>query len=791
MNKNLDELGPKWAGQWAIDGTYTFDRSKSRAEIYSIDTPPPTASGTLHVGHVFSYTHTDIIARYQRMRGKEVFYPMGWDDNGLPTERRAQNFFNVRCDPALPYDPGFEPDGEPHVVSRQNFIELCERMTAEDEQAYEELWRRLGLSVDWSQTYTTIGTKARRAAQRAFLRALAGGEAYQAEAPTSWDTTFGTAVAQAEQIDKETPGHFHTLAFGGGLRVDTTRPELLPACVALVAHPADSRYQNLFGTRVRVPFAGHEVTVHPHRLADPEKGTGLVMVCTFGDATDVIWWRELGLDTRVIIGRDGRMTGAGELTGLTVRQARRAVVAALRESGELIGEPRQITHPVRYYENGDLPLEIVSSRQWFIKTMAHTERLLERGRELEWHPQHMRTRYENWVTGLTSDWLISRQRHFGVPFPVWYAIGEDGAVDYGRTIVPEESALPVDPAVDTAPGYAEDQRGKPGGFSGETDIMDTWATSSLSPQIVCGWEEDPDLLARTYPMDLRPQAHEIIRTWLFATLVRAQELPWKHAAISGWVLDPDRKKMGKSKGNALTPVGLLAEHGPDAARYWAASGRLGVDTAFEPAQFKVGRRLAMKLLNVGSFVLSFEDRGGRAEAPVDLALLAAVDEACRAATGALDNYEHAAALAEAERIFWSFCDDYVELVKERAYAGDPSAIATLREALSVLLRLFAPYLPFVTEEVWSWFREGSIHRAEWPAAPGGRASTVVFDLASRMIGEIRKAKSAAKLSMRAPVSAVSASGPAEMELALADVAAAGRVESMVFGRGEFEVDVRI
>ncbi|SDU65999.1 valine--tRNA ligase [Jiangella alkaliphila] len=818
----VDGLDEVWAARWERDGIYRFDRTRPRAEVYSIDTPPPTVSGSLHVGHVFSYTHTDVVARYQRMRGKAVFYPMGWDDNGLPTERRVQNHFGVRCDPSLPYEPGFEPPAgggsraakDQLPVSRRNFIELCERLTVEDERAFEQLWRRLGLSVDWSHGYQTIDATARRASQRAFLHNLARGEAYLAEAPTLWDVTFRTAVAQAELEDRERPGAYHDLVFARGdgepLLVATTRPELLPACVAVVVHPDDARYAALVGTTVRTPVFGVGVPVVAHRLADPEKGTGAAMICTFGDTTDVTWWRELALPTRPVVGRDGRVLPdvppwlddpAGraayeQLAGATVHTARQRVAELLRESGGLVGEPRPITHPVKFYEKGDRPLEIVTTRQWYIRNGGRDEELraalLERGDELQWHPAHMRVRYQNWVGGLNGDWLISRQRFFGVPIPLWYPLDESGAPVHDAPIVPAEAALPVDPSSDAPPGYTEAQRGAPGGFTGDPDVMDTWATSSLTPQIAGGWGSDDDLFARVFPMDLRPQAHEIIRTWLFASVVRAHlgnsVLPWRHAAISGWILDPDRKKMSKSAGNVVTPLDLLEQYGSDGVRYWAASGRPGADTAFDPGQMKIGRRLAMKILNVSRFVLGLGPVADAAEvtAPLDHAVLARLDLTVAAATRALDDYDHTRALEVTERFFWDFCDDYVELVKARAYgdsgdsAGAASARSTLRQALAVQLRLFAPFLPFVTEEVWSWWRDGSVHLAPWPAAEGVPAAEAeLFATASALIGAVRKAKTEAQLSLRTDVPrAVARVRPADAGPAgalLDDVRAAGRV----------------
>ena len=813
----LDGLEEKWGTRWEAEGTYRFDRSKSRGEIYSIDTPPPTVSGSLHVGHVFSYTHTDTVARYQRMRGREVFYPMGWDDNGLPTERRVQNYFGVRCDPALPYDASFEPPAKPPsppvAVSRPNFVELCVRLTVEDEKSFEELWRRLGLSVDWGMTYTTIGPEAQRASQRGFLHLLASNCAYQKVAPTLWDVDFQTAIAQAELEDRELTGAYHRIRFGGpdgtAIEIDTTRPELIPACVALVAHPEDERYKPLFGAQARTPLFGVGVPIVAHPLAEPEKGTGVAMICTFGDVTDVTWWRELNLETRTIVGRDGRIQADpppglepspawAELTGKKLEPARARTVELLRDSGDLVGDPRPITHAVKFFEKGNKPLEILSSRQWFIHTLDHQERLLERGKELRWHPPYMRARFESWVLGLNTDWLISRQRFFGVPFPLWYRLGDDGSIRYDDPIVPDESRLPIDPSTDVPDGYTPDQRDEPGGFTGEPDVMDTWATSSLTPQIAGRWADDPDLFDRVFPMDLRPQAHEIIRTWLFSTVVRSHlehgTLPWTDAAISGWVLDPDRKKMAKSKGNALTPIGLLDQYGSDAVRYWAASGRPGVDTAFDEGQMKVGRRLAIKILNASKFVLSRLGEEGEVTAPLDKAMLAGLAALVDEATTAFDGYDYARALERTESFFWSFCDDYLELVKSRAYGGQgdeaaASANRALTVSLSTMLRLFAPFLPFVTEEVWSWWKEGSVHRATWPTAEelrgpaGAGADPLVLEVASSVLGEVRKAKTVAQVSMRAEVARAVVGDTPERLGALAaaegDVRDAGRIADLV------------
>lgn len=836
----LDGIEAKWSAVWEEQGTYRFDRTRTRAEVYSIDTPPPTVSGSLHVGHVFSYTHTDCIARYQRMRGFEVFYPMGWDDNGLPTERRVQNYFGVRCDPSLPYDPGFEPPAEPDPkqqvpISRRNFVELCERLTLEDEKAFEALWRRMGLSVDWTQTYQTIDDNARRVSQLAFLRNLERGEAYQSEAPTLWDVTFRTAVAQAELEDRERPGAYHRIGFARSadpqerVFIETTRPELIAACVALVAHPDDERYTPLFGSTVRTPLFGVEVPIVAHALADPEKGSGIAMVCTFGDLTDVTWWRELDLPTRPIIGWDGRVlpetpawitTDEGReaytaIAGATSHTAKERMVERLTASGDLVGEPRPITHPVKFYEKGDRPLEIVTTRQWYITNGGREPglraRLVERGQELQWHPPHMRVRYENWVEGLNGDWLISRQRFFGVPIPLWYPLDDSGTPRHDSPIIPAADSLPIDPSSDTPPGYDEVQRGQPGGFMGDPDVMDTWATSSLSPQIAGGWERDPDLWSRVFPMDLRPQAHEIIRTWLFSSVVRAHLeddcLPWRHAAISGWILDPDRKKMAKSKGNVVTPMDLLDEYSSDALRYWAASGRPGTDTAFDIGQMKIGRRLAIKVLNASRFVLGQEgiaDVGPEAiTAPVDRALVRRLADVVAQATAALDDYNYTKALEITEAFFWAFTDDYVELVKDRAYGGQgadaaASARATLALVLRTVLRLLAPVLPFTTEEVWSWWQEGSIHRAAWPTVDelgaAGPDDLLVSDVAE-VLAQVRKAKSEAKASMRAPVARVTVTTTddqaARLALVAEDLVAAGSIADLVISPGAATLGVDV
>ena len=824
----LEGLEVKWGKIWEDEQLYAFDATTvdSREQVFAIDTPPPTVSGHLHPGHVFSYTHTDTVARYQRMRGKKVFYPMGWDDNGLPTERRVQNYYGVRCDPSLPYDPDFTPPSKPDPkrqvpISRRNFVELCVELTAVDEKTFQDLWRAVGLSVDWNQLYTTISPESQRIAQLAFLRNHARGEAYLSDAPTLWDVTFSTAVAQAELEARDYPGAYHRLGFhrpnGEDVFIETTRPELLAACCALIAHPDDERYQHLFGTTVTTPLYGVEVPVLAHSAAEMDKGAGIAMCCTFGDLTDVAWWRELQLPTRTIIGRDGRILsetpqwiiGAGSaekyetIAGKTTFTARKLVVEALVESGEMDGEPKPTQRKANFYEKGDKPLEIIGTRQWYIRNGGRDDdlrnALLERGRELEWVPEHMRHRYENWVEGLNGDWLISRQRFFGVPFPVWYPLGTDGEPDYDHPLLPDESALPVDPASQPPSGYQESQRGVAGGFIGDPDVMDTWATSSLTPQIVTGWERDADLFAKTFPMDFAPEAHDIIRTWVFSRVVRAHlengVLPWKRAAISGFVTDPDRKKMSKSKGNTVVPTEIIDQFGADAVRWRAAMARPGMDSPFDKAQMKVGRRLAMKILNASKFVLGFGEGGQVCDItnPADLSMLAGLRQLIAEATEAFDKFNYTAALEVCEQFFWTFCDDYLELIKERAYdsegadnAGALSARTALRLALDVMLRLFAPFLPFVTEEVWSWWKDGSVHTSSWPTTdeiPVTGDVDLMSDVSAALV-ELRGVKSTHKVPMRTPILSARISAPASVIANLkaveSDLAKVSKTESLTF-----------
>jgi len=842
-----EEIESRWIPYWKEKKVYAYDPARGRAETFAVDTPPPTVSGSLHPGHVFSYSHQDFIVRYQRMRGKNIFFPIGWDDNGLPTERRVQNLYNVRCDVHLHYDPEFKPErgrkGEPKGISRLNFIELCEIATKDDEEAFRHLWTRLGLSYDWDQEYATIDTRCRTISQYSFLELLKKGEVYQAEQPVMWDVDFQTAIAQAEIADREQSSAFHFLRFAidGSDRfvvIATTRPELLGACVAVLAHPDDDRYKPLFGKRAVTPLFRAPVPIMPDPLADPEKGTGIVMVCTFGDQTDVEWWQKFNLPTRQIVARDGRLLpvtfgtpgwetldpeGANaayaRLSGQTLKKAQKITMEIAEAAGDVIDRPSEpISHAVKFFEKGDRPLELIPTRQWYTRILDKKELLVEQGRKIQWHPDFMGTRYELWVLGLNQDWCLSRQRYFGVPIPVWYKLDGTGQPLYEERIVPPVDQLPVDPLNDAPRGYTEDQRDKPHGFTGDPDVLDTWATSSLTPQIATRWFLDPERHAKLFPMDVRPQSHEIIRTWAFYTIVKAWmhsgEIPWKNVLISGWVLDPDRKKMSKSHGNVVTPEPLVDQFGSDSVRYWAARARLGVDTAYDEQVFKVGKRLCTKLFNASKFAIGqFSGVDAALLAPdkitveTDRAVVSELRPLIERATAALDAFDYAQALMLVEEFFWAtFCDNYLELAKPRTYEealteGRVSAASALRLIHRAVVRLFAPFLPYLTEEIWHWCYSSdgdmheSVHRSPWPAAeelaavPAPRNS-LTYQATVAVLDAVRKAKAEASLSMKAPVKQVTVTGKAEaiaaVQATAGDISQMLQIEEMIVVEGSVE-----
>ena len=851
-----------WREQWEKLQIAKHDKAAPRNQNFVIDSPPPTASGSLHPGHVFSYTHQDIIARYRRMNGWNVVYPMGWDDNGLPTERRVQNYFGVRAEPNTPYIQNLDVQKQRKqlgihkdqqlVISRGNFIELCHQVTAQDEKTYKELFNRLGLSIDWSEEYATIDDRCRAIAQRSFIDLNKRGHLYTAELPTMWDVDFQTAVAQAEVEDRNTPGAYHDIEFAvyeaiidgqndipQSFTISTTRPEMIPACVAVTAHPDDERFKKLFGKHAITPGFFAKVPIFPSEKADPDKGTGILMLCTFGDDADVEWWRTQNLELRPMISRNGEAIPRtfipynskqqgwtsldprraqyfyDQIIGMPLKDVRAKIVELLSCPGTaaktilgpenevetlppLKAPPRPIQHIVRYYEKGTKPIEYIPSRQWFVRLMDKKPLLKEIGARVEWLPNFMQKRYADWTDGLGYDWAISRQRYFGVPIPVWYTLDSDGKPQHERYIVATDDMLPIDPMLTPPPGYDETQRNQPNGFIGEQDVLDTWFTSSLTPQILARWGEKDDRMHNLFPADIRPQAHDIIRTWAFYTIVKSalhnDDVPWQKAMISGFIVDPDRKKMSKSRGVPVTPVPLVDKYGADAVRYWASNGRLGMDMAFDDNVFTIGAKLVTKLYNAGKFVLMQQADFGDIKNELDRAFIHELKQTVQKASDALDRFEFALALQITETFFWdAFTDNYIELVKQRARNekdndGRASAVATLRLALNTILRMFAPFVPTITDEVWSWtFADEtncpSIHQAPWPTTghmpepQRQNISTIPeryqlepvtppddtrsFQTACKAIAAVRKAKHEAKIGLGRPVASltISASEP--------------------------------
>ena len=832
------------------DKLYAYDPEVTdRKKTFVVDTPPPTISGALHIGHVFSYTQTDILVRFQRMLGKNIFYPMGWDNNGLPTEKRVQNLYKIICRPSLPdlSQTLFEEeikkillrkdkDLEVKPVTRKEFLFICRQQTKEDQKKYQELWQKLGLSVDWSQTYETISPAVQNVSQKSFLDLYRKGFVENRLSPVFWDTQFKTAVAQADMEDRKVQGFYYDIVFNTegaeSFVISTTRPEMLPACVAVTAHPEDDRYKHLFGKSAVTPLFYRSVPIFPSEQADPEKGTGILMVCTFGDMEDVRFWKKTNKKKKILpyiplIDEEGFLnslvfakkdsgenvlssskpaTANGyykELSGsaktVRVKQARRKIVEMLKVGGFLKGKPKPKEQVKKFYEKGDFPLEIIPARQWYIKILDYKKDLLEQGKKVHWHPAKMQKRYEQWVEGLNQDWCISRQRFFGVPFPLWFALDKEKNINYEKPLFPsleEFKSQPVDP-LQSAPAdwnsslkkYTEDKRGKALGFTALKEVMDTWATSSLSPQINSRWLLDSKRHCRLFPADLRPQAHEIIRTWAFYTIVKSffhdKDIPWKNIAISGWVMNPERIKMSKSKGNALEPDKLIELYSADAVRYWAGKARLGQDTLFDENLIKMGLRLSVKLKNAFRFIeIQIKNAGDEFKGLADLGIIThQLDQSWikylkkrqEEAGNFLKKFHYASALEIIEKSFWRFCDNYLELVKARAYQqkDEPeglSAIKALDLSFWFFTKMFAPYMPYITEEIWqkryrSLDKEEakSVHKTAWLADSELKHSIdgwkgfggEFLDFTFYILQQIRSFKAKNKKSVSAPVSKIS------------------------------------
>ena len=826
---NFKDSQEKWLADWKDDDSFKWDKNLPADLDYVIDTPPPTVSGTLHVGHVYSYTQADIIARYFRMSGRNVLYPIGWDDNGLPTERLVEKVKKVRGG----------------TMSREEFVALCREVIPEYHEQFRNLFGRLALSVDWSREYQTISDESRAISQLSFVDLFNKGLLERRLEPALWDPADRTAIAQAEVDELEQTGVLNTVAFGvedgDEVLIATTRPELLAGVGALMIHPDHPRASELVGKNAISPMYHVPVPIIADETVDPEKGTGVVMCCTFGDVTDIQWWRTHDLPLRLAIDATGRMIETlpmgtedwpsadidaaratmAEMAGLKTKAAKAKMIELLKEDGALRDqqETRQV---IPIAERSGAPLEIIVTNQWFIRTLDFKQELLEKGREINWHPSYMRQRFESWVEGLKWDWSISRQRHFGVSLPVWYS---KRAGEEGKILLPDADQLPVDPMNDLPKGYSADE------VTAETDVLDTWATSSVSPQMVTrsispelGY--DPDAHERLFPMAMRPQAHEIIRTWAFYTIVKSlhhqQELPWRDICISGWCLAEDGSKMSKSKNNIIDPIRLLDDYGTDAVRYWTGTSRLGNDTALATNTLKQGKRLVTKLWNASRLAhMSLERHKLEAVSPkadvesgvishrLDIWVLGQLASAIEKATASFETYNYAVALKTIEDFFWHIhCDNYLELVKNRSRVdeGEPdtdqlSALHTLLHVTHAVVRLFAPFVPFVTEELAQHFLlEGeddvTVHaRNNWPKPEDHVAAESNADIGKTVLDILaatRKVRAELSVSRRAEIETLFVNSSvgltdADLESVLEDLKATTVAQTITVGSFDSEL----
>lgn len=774
---NHQNIEKKWQDNWYEGDIYNWNKNIPGDESFVIDTPPPTVSGILHMGHIFSYTQTDFIARYQRMCGKNVFYPIGFDDNGLPTERLVEKTYKLKA----------------NSIPKKEFEKLCYQVIDEAETEFKELFCGIALSVDWRQKYQTISPTTTTLSQMSFLDLYHKNETYRTLEPTLWDPTDKTALAQADLEEIEIKGTMNTIAFklenNETIKIATTRPELIPACVAVLYHPDDSRYAYLKDQHAITPIFGAKVPLVADDQVQQDKGTGLVMCCTFGDTTDIEWWKKHKFPTRIILTKKGTLElrdklensnfpfkktkelleAVEQLEGQNIQAARKIMISLLETHGYLIGQ-EHIKRPVKCAERSKTPIEIIVTPQWFIKVLDKKEALIKKSRECNWNPAFMSKRLEHWVEGLSWDWCISRQRYFGVRFPVWYSKrkGEEGKI-----LVAKKEQLPLDPTITAPEGYSIDE------VEPDHDVMDTWATSSISPQLNSHainneYAIDIERANNLFPADLRPQAHEIIRTWTFYTMAKAllhsESIPWKNIMISGWVLAADKTKMSKSKGNIVTPKALIEENGSDVIRYWASTSKLGNDIAYSEQMFKIGKKLCTKLWNASKFVFShIENQKTEAKFDniTDQWILSKLHNVVKNASKEMDQFEYCTARTIAEDFFWKdFCDNYLELIKVRVYdqnnedpKGKQSAINTLHFALNTILRLFAPFLPHITEELHDIiYSNGSIHAKHmWP-----QAQQIKYDKDADELGDhiieildlVRKFKTEQQLSLRAELSIV-------------------------------------
>lgn len=743
---DLKQIEEKLKKFWEKEKIYRFDAS-SRKKIFSVDTPPPTLSGAMHIGHACSYSQQDFVIRYKRMRGFNIFYPFGTDNNGLPTERLVEKTLGVKS----------------KDMSRSDFIKLCNDFITRELPAFIQDWKDIGISCDWNLSYSTIGDHSRKISQWSFLDLYKKGRAYQKDAPAMWCPECRTGVAQVEVQDKEVDSTFNDITFkvdGKNLTIATTRPELLPACVAVFYHPDDMRFKKYKGKKARVPLFDFDVPILEDKRVDPKKGTGIVMCCTFGDQTDMEWQKAYNLEIKMAIDESGCMTDlAGRYSGMKVKEARKMIIDDLKTAG-LLTSQKPIVHVLNVHERCGAEIEFVKSKQWFVKYLDLKKDLLKWGRQLNWFPEFMRNRYDNWVGGLQWDWLISNQRHFGVAFPVWYC------KNCGEVILAKEEQLPVDPIKDKPP-VKICPKCKSKEFIPETDVLNTWFTSSMTPQIVTQLAEKK-IQKKIFPMSLRPQAHEIISFWLFNTVLKSnlhyRKNPWKDVVISGFVTLKG-EKMSKSKGNIVQPQEVMKKYGADAVRYWASSSKLGEDFDYQEKDVVSGKKFVIKLWNASRFVfMNLEDWDGKNPKELEILdslFLRRLNEVIKSATENFENYNYSGAKLLAENFFWKdFCDNYLEIVKKRIYQGKgekkKSAQYTLYVSLFAILKMMAPITPFITEEIYqTYFRkkekEKSIHLCGWPESKSEGLVSKNWPLLLETISLVRQEKSKAQKPMNSEI----------------------------------------
>lgn len=790
---NFLESEKKWQEYWQKEEIYKFDENSSK-KIYSIDTPPPTVSGKIHIGHIFSYSQAEFVARYKRMTGYNVFYPFGFDDNGLPTERLVEKEYGIKA----------------HEVSREEFRDKCMAVAKKYEEEFKNLFISAGNSADFSLCYSTVSPRVQKISQKSFIDLVKQGEAYYGERPAIWCPECRISIAQAELESKDFESTFNYLKFNfaeenGFIEIATTRPEMLSACVCIFVNPEDERYQKYIGKKVIVPIYNFEVMVMGDEKAAIDKGTGAVMCCTYGDETDLYWQEKYNLPRKTCIDDGGKMTSlSGKYEGLKIKKARESIILDLTEIGALIKQEK-ILHAVSTHERCGTPMEINIKKQWFIKLVEHKNDFLKKGEQVNWYPDFMKSRYMNWVENINRDWCISRQRYFGVPIPVWYC------KNCGGIILADEKDLPVNPLVDKPK-----QSCKCGckDFISETDIFDTWQTSSITPQINAKWSEDERFYKKLMPMSLRPNAHDIIRTWDFYTIAKSHyhsnSLPWNNVMISGFVMADKNEKISKSKSNStFSPENLLKEKSADVTRYWASTGSLGRDIIFTEEEFKNGAKLVNKIWNASKFVISmmegYKPIKIKKLEPMDEWVISKFNEMQKKFKDYFEKYEIGLSINELEKFFWNFCDNYIEIVKRRMYNPDifgvdktESAKYASYKTLLGMLKLFAIYLPFVTEEIYqSYFKqfenEKSIHLTQIENIEILMDNHIIEngDNIVDIVSKIRQYKSENNYSLKEELTDVTLAGYGDfIKSADYDLKAVGNITNLHFEDGEKNIIIK-